>query len=508
MQIQLWVDEGRVRAWVVLLAQALAHLPDVIVAVHRTASQAPSGAEADRFSRVAARLGRGTAGRLSARVPVAALAPYASSGPGSFDVILDLAGDAPPAAGAHLWRLCFDGYDREEGLLAAILRGRAPTVALKEDGRLIASGRPGAETDANPLSAYDDALARTITLVTAAIRGARPMLHLGEFGHRSPPPDFSLPALARYVGRRTSIIAGRGLMRLGYRTPHWRVGWRRIIGPDLIDLRAHPRDGWHVLPDDGTHFYADPFPIEHEGRTILFVEDFEYRRGKAVISAIALDRNGPVGTPIPVLDEPYHLSYPFVFEHEGQHWMVPESCANGTVDLYRATAFPASWVKEATLLSGLVASDATLVEHNGRWWMLATVRERPFPGAAPNGSFSDALHIWSAPDFRGPWSPHPKNPVLIDIASARSAGRIVARGGVLFRPVQDCRGHYGQALSLARIERLDEGGYRQTVETTLRAGPSWAGTCLHTLNRCGAFEFIDGSGSAPRLHLRRRPRLA
>jgi len=499
MWVQIRVEGVKVRAWVVVLAQALARRPGVRLSVKVTETQAPDGPELDRFLRAAARMGRGHSGRLSVQVPASALASHATPEAGDPDLILDIAGDAPRSVGVPVWRLSFDGHGREEGLLAALLRGRAPVVALMEDGHPIASGRPGTETAGNPLGAYDDALARTITLVAGAIGGARPRLPPDEERPRPLPLDLSLTALASHVARRSATIARRGAMRLTHRTPHWRVGWRRLDGPDLIDLRAHPGTGWHDLPDDGTRFYADPFPIEHGGRTVLFVEDYEHRRGKAVISALPFDRDGPVGRPVPVLDEPYHLSYPFVLEREGAVWMIPESCAAGTVDLYRASAFPGGWVKEATLLSGLSASDATLVEHNGRWWMLATVRERPFPGAAPDGSFSDALHLWSAPDFRGPWRAHPANPVLIDAASARSAGRIVARGGALIRPVQDCRGHYGRALSLARIERLDEEGYRQRVETTLEAGPSWPGICLHTLNRAGGFEFIDGSGWASRL---------
>ena len=67
-----------------------------------------------------------------------------------------------------------------------------------------------------------------------------------------------------------------------------------------------------------------PLGVEHEGRTILFVEDFPHATGKALISAVAFDANGPVGTPVPVLEEPHHLSYPFVFEREGSFWMIPE----------------------------------------------------------------------------------------------------------------------------------------------------------------------------------------
>jgi len=120
------------------------------------------------------------------------------------------------------------------------------------------------------------------------------------------------------------------------------------------------------------------------------------------------------------------------------------------------------------------------------------------PAGAARGAYSDALHLWSAPDFRGPWTPHPRNPVLVDFGAARPAGRIVSRDGVLIRPAQDCRRGYGEALSLARIDRLDGEGYAQTVETTLRAGAGLPGHRFHTLNRTDAFEFVDGSAAAPR----------
>jgi hypothetical protein len=288
------------------------------------------------------------------------------------------------------------------------------------------------------------------------------------------------------------------LYRLCYNAPHWRCGWRRLVGPDLIDLGRLPDSGWTVLPDDGRRFYADPFPIAVAGTTHLFVEDFPHATGKAIISAVRFGPDGPEGAPVPVLEEPHHLSYPFVFERAGSVWMVPESSAAGTVDLYRATCFPGGWVKETTLLSGVVASDATLVEHGGHWWIFASVRdaERAAPPGA--GSFHDALYLWSAPDFRGPYTPHPSNPVLVDPALARPAGRIVARGGHLIRPIQDCAAGYGRALALARIDRLDGAGFAQTVLARIAPGPGWPGSRLHTLNAGGGIECIDGAARARR----------
>jgi hypothetical protein len=234
---------------------------------------------------------------------------------------------------------------------------------------------------------------------------------------------------------------------------------------------------------------AGPFAIAHGGSVTLFVEEFDYRRGKGVISALGFDAAGPRGRPEPVLELETHLSYPFVFEADGAVWMIPESHASGTIDLYRATAFPGGWVHEAVLVDHVVAGDATLLRHDGRWWMFATVR-------AGGGSYSDTLHLWHAPHFRGPWTPHPRNPVLIDVGSARAAGPIVARDGALIRPVQDCRRGYGAALGLARILRLDADGYEQRVETRLGPGAAWPGSRLHMLSAAGGFEFIDGSRRA------------
>ena len=257
--------------------------------------------------------------------------------------------------------------------------------------------------------------------------------------------------------------------------------------------------GWTDLPDDGRRFYADPFPVVWRGRMFLFVEEFEHALGKGVISAVEFGPHGPLGRPQRVLERPVHLSYPNVFERDGEMWMIPESGAAGTIDLYRALDFPLRWTLDRKLVGGVFASDATLVEQDGRWWMFATVQDG-------GGAFSDALWLWSAPDFRGPWTAHRRNPVLIDIATARPAGRMFRRNGALYRPVQDCRAGYGAALGFARVDRLDEDGFAQSVERIVRpGGADWPGRRLHSYNAAGGFEFIDGSALAPRWPALRRP---
>ncbi len=505
MHLRLRLDGQTLRRWHVRLAERIAALRGITLEIDRRPGPGALPNNAALLFRLEAMLNRRSLDGLWSPVEPAALAAFPSPSVRAPDLILDLCGDVAPDGGPRIWHLAYDGRAGENALLSVLLAGRSPVGTLSEGRRIVAGGRFGTEAGGIALTSFEDSLARTTSLILSALRGVGPN---HPFAASASEPEIDVPhpglgaaALGQRAARMLAWTIVRRLYHLCYRAPHWRVGWRALEGgADLVDLRAHPAGGWRDLPDDGHRFYADPFPLDHAGGTVLFVEDYPHATGKAIISAVAFGPDGPRGTPVPVLEEAHHLSYPFVFERDGTVWMVPESCANGTIDLYRSTAFPGGWVKEATLVSEVTASDATLVEHGGRWWLFATVRDDPAVVGAQwgLGSFSDALHLWSAPNFRGPWTPHPANPVLIDIASARPAGRIVARDGALIRPVQDCRRGYGAALALARIDRLDADGYAQTVETILNAGPAWKGSRLHTLNRSAGFEFIDGSARAPR----------
>lgn len=498
MHVRIRLDGGRPRRWHAALLQRIADTAG-ISGVSVDAAPAPGTwpATADLLFRLEA-LVHGLRPLGSEPLPPRALERW-RYGDAAPDLVLDLCGDVPP--GPAIWRLAYDGASGEGALLACLLARAVPRLTLSAAGRIIAAGRLGADRPGIVLASFDDALARTVTLVTAALRDriagrAGVVPAAAEPVHR--PGGLTIPALGTRAGRMLAGALIHRLYHLCYNAPHWRCGWRRLTGPDLIDLGRHPEAGWTVLPDDGRRFYADPFPITVAGTTHLFVEDFPHATGKAIISTVRFGPDGPEGAPVPVLEEAHHLSYPFVFARAGSVWMVPESSAAGTVDLYRATCFPGGWVKEATLLSGVAASDATLVEHAGLWWIFATVREAAGDAPAGAGSFHDALHLWSAPDFRGPYTPHPANPVLVDPTLARPAGRMVARGGRLIRPVQDCAAGYGRALTLTRVDRLDQDGFAQTIIARIEPGPAWPGSRLHTLNAGGGLECIDGSARARR----------
>jgi hypothetical protein len=223
--------------------------------------------------------------------------------------------------------------------------------------------------------------------------------------------------------------------------------------------------------------------VIHEGTTLVFCESFDYGLGRGVI-AVSRWNGEELDPPQTVLQRPYHLSDPFVFEHGGHWWMVPETYDNRTVELYRAVDFPHSWTLDTTLLENISAADATLHHDGQRWWMFVSVGEQ-------GSSTWDELFLFTAGQLRGPWHPHPRNPVKKNPASARPAGRLFRRGSDLVRPAQDCSRIYGGGIRLCVIDTLSETEFAEHEAELIRPSLVPGAVGLHTMSEAEGFEVYD-----------------
>ncbi|MCV2357167.1 hypothetical protein LNV09_23735 [Paucibacter sp. B2R-40] len=240
-----------------------------------------------------------------------------------------------------------------------------------------------------------------------------------------------------------------------------------------------------VIEPPGDRFWADPFVTELAGKRWLLFEELVFKENRGKIAAVELGEQGQIiGSPRLVLDLPYHLSYPFLLEDAGKLYMIPESSANRTVDLYVNGGSIETWTKVATLLSGERWADATVIQYEGKWWMFAA---RGDAGA----SIFDELVIFWAHDLLGPWQAHAANPVKIDAQTVRPAGAMWVEDGALHRVVQDCSARYGAGV---RVQRVTELSATSFFEEDL--GPiSWDGSSeffgLHTLSTFGSTACVD-----------------
>jgi hypothetical protein len=244
-----------------------------------------------------------------------------------------------------------------------------------------------------------------------------------------------------------------------------------------------------VLPPRGQN-YADPFPFEHKGRTYIFFEQFA-DDGPGIISCTELYSNGTLGESQPVLKRDYHLSYPFLFEWRGDIYLLPETWANRTVEVYGAVDFPRRWELAGVLLRNVTAVDPTILEHNGKLCLFAA-------GLGGPGTEWSELSLFFAESLFLEWHSHPKNPIVRDVRRARPAGRLFFQNGHLIRPGQDCSQGYGHAISFNRVDVLSETDYREIPVGTVL--PNWMPRlcATHTFNQQGDYSVLDGKVPIPR----------
>lgn len=483
-EIELVLPHDGARRWHLEIARRLA-APGRTVTIVRSAAGDRWPATVSALLSLEKRLSRG-----SERLWEPAAAGFEAADPAA-RLRIDLSGGASPPPGVLALR--FDGSASASMAATSLLQGRLPVLELLRDGVVVARAEPMIDGRFQLGRGLDDVLARAVSLVVAsasrlldgeAPQAAAPPVRSGPVGGRGPAAALAFSAAPRALGEMTR--------RLRHWPSHWRVGYRFHDGPGVAELGQIGGPDWSILPDDGRRYYADPFAVEHRGRHCVFVEEYPHASGKGIISMAEFDRQGRPSTPVAVLEEPHHLSYPQVFERGGRHFMLPEAGASNALTLYRADRFPHGWRPHAVLIEGRALFDATLLDHGGRLWLLATERD----GA---GSSSDMLVAFFAERIEGPWTPHPANPVLIDRAAARQGGAFVRVGRRIVRPVQDGTEIYGGGLGLSDLVRLDERAVEFSRPVPVLGMRSWPYPRIHTLNRAGRLEVIDGLAEVRRV---------
>ena len=148
---------------------------------------------------------------------------------------------------------------------------------------------------------------------------------------------------------------------------------RKLAGEkELYTVALRPCSGPETLPAMGPApftplpfapgvWYADPLLYTRGDTDWLFCEQFDMAAGRGAIAVFAVGEDGALAAPQTVLAEPFHLSFPTVFDWNGETWMLPETGADRSLILYRCIDFPHQWERAARFEAGAELCDTILL---------------------------------------------------------------------------------------------------------------------------------------------------
>jgi hypothetical protein len=202
--------------------------------------------------------------------------------------------------------------------------------------------------------------------------------------------------------------------------------------------------------------------MSHLNQKAIFFEEYEYERGKAYIAALVSTGEGPFTYAGPVINTPYHLSFPYVFRYRGDYYMCPETYQARAIQLWRCASWPLKWEYHKTLVGDINAADTMIFERDGRWWLFTNLDRDE------TGDHCRELHIYhSDSPLSENWTPLAFNPAVTGASQARNAG-LLARNGKIYRLAQT-QGfrQYGRSIKLFEIMSLSEREYCEKLISEL-----------------------------------------
>jgi len=240
---------------------------------------------------------------------------------------------------------------------------------------------------------------------------------------------------------RLVLLLGMNKYILGKRD-RWEVAFVRCSWHNAV-LRKGTR-----IKAPPNRFFADPFVVTENGRSICFVEDYSYKKRKGCITAIELIDKTNYQILGPVIEENYHLSFPYIFTYHDRLYMIPETREANAIRLYRCIEFPLVWQYEKDILNGVNCVDTVVFFCKGKWWLVS------------NNNGIELVIYYSDNPISGHWISHEQNPLIIDSNISRNGGIL----GVSSQCPVRCRQKrdfnvYGASLTLARITQLSPSSF-------------------------------------------------
>jgi len=235
------------------------------------------------------------------------------------------------------------------------------------------------------------------------------------------------------------------------------------------------------VDDIDARFVADPFMMIEDGRYTMFFEVMNRTSNQGDIGYATSSDGISWAYEKIIIDEDFHLSYPYVFEWDGNYYLMPESVADFSLRLYIATSFPDEWEYLGNMMGGQRYVHSSLFRYKDKWWLFTS----------PSGS--EMLNLYYSDNLRSGWRPHAMNPIIkLNKHTARSAGRVLVHDSRVYRFAQDDAPSYGIQIFAFEITELSENSYADKpvseIPVVTKSGKGWNAAGMHHVD----VQWLDG----------------
>lgn len=237
---------------------------------------------------------------------------------------------------------------------------------------------------------------------------------------------------------------------------------------------------YHMIMPTKHEWYADPFPFIYEGKHYIFAEVMKDSKNKGVIGVYCIE-NPELGF-VDVLEEPFHLSYPCIFNIRGKLYMIPETHEAKQVRLYENVQFPSEWKLRKIIIPDVDYVDSSVLVNETKIYIESFDLALGLP----------QLHIFDFETDELSMIKGEKDKFI----QRRPGGNFIRYGDGVIHTLQNCDNAYGAFLHIAKVERFDKNGLEEIElgkfsTNNIRTNAKCHFIRNHTFNKCGEFEVID-----------------
>lgn len=205
----------------------------------------------------------------------------------------------------------------------------------------------------------------------------------------------------------------------------------------------------------GQYWLADPFLFEKDGLTYLFYEAYDLIEQIGCIGYSIIHEDGTASEPKIVIRKKYHLSFPFIFEKDDQIYIMPESCGEKNIRLFKAVSFPEKWEEDNIIVSNIFACDTILIKKDCQNYLL-TSHQYLNPPKEKVISCWVRNRLFKIDDTYLKLFEENGSVVAEGEEGIRNAGAVFIDEGKLIRPGQNCKeGKYGKGLKFFEIKSIE-----------------------------------------------------